>query len=90
MAGDLSHNVSSERKAWQEYFTEEHLLLSSCCVCGLIRDDGRATSASPTWMTLKEYRHANQVQSKELLFTHSFCPDCLAQIRERLRTLEHL
>lgn len=90
MAGDLSHDLPFDGKAWQEHLPEEPLLLSSCCVCGLIRDDGGSASASSRWLTLKEYRHAYYVQSKALLFTHTFCPGCLAQIRDRLRTLGHL
>ena len=91
MAGDPSHDVSSDRKAWQEHVTDESLLLASCCVCGLIRDDDtRSASSQTTWITLKEYRHAYHVQSKELFFTHTYCPDCLAQIRARLATSRRL
>ncbi len=83
MVGDFSHDESSGKAPWRGDWTEGRRGLPTCCVCGLIRDDRRSVT---TWITLKEYRHAYHVQSKELLFTHTFCPDCLAQIRARLRT----
>lgn len=86
MAGYFSYDVSSDRAPWRGDWTDGRLVLPACCVCGLIRDDRRSVPSQTTWITLKEYRHAYHMQSKELLFTHTFCPDCLAQIRARLRT----
>ena len=83
MAGELSHDLSSDSTPWRGDWTEERLVLPTCCVCGLIRDDRRSVT---TWTTLTAYRHAYHVQSKEVLFTHTFCPECLAQIRDRLKT----
>ena len=90
MARDFSHDESSDRTPWRGEWTDAPLVLPACCVCGLIRDDTRSVPSRTTWITLKEYRHAYHVQSKELLFTHTFCPDCLAQIRDRLTTSGHL
>jgi hypothetical protein len=90
MAGDCLHEVSSDRAPWQGDSFDEPLVLPACCVCGLIRDDRKSVPPRTTWITLKEYRHAYHVQSKELLFTHTFCPECLAQIRDRLTTSGHL
>lgn len=86
MAGDFSYDMSSDRAPWRGDRTDWRLVLTTCCVCGLIREDRRSVPSQTTWITLKEYRHAHHMQSKELLFTHTFCPDCLAQIRARLRT----
>jgi hypothetical protein len=85
MDGEFSHDVSSNTAPWQGDWTDEPLVLPACCVCGLIRDDRSSVSCPTTWITLNEYRHAHHVQSKGLLFTHTFCPDCLAQIRARLK-----
>lgn len=90
MAGDLSHDASFERAPWPRDSTDEPLVLPACCICGLIRDDRKSVLSLATWITLKAYRHAYHVQSKELFFTHTYCPDCLAQIRERLTTSKHL
>lgn len=88
MAEDYSHEMSSDRAPWYGDSSHEALVLPVCCVCGLIRDDGRSVPPETIWITLKEYRHAYHVQWKTLLFTHTYCPDCLAQIRERLTTSE--
>lgn len=86
MAGEFPPDVSSDTASWRGDWTEAPLVLPACCVCGLIRDDRSSVSSPTAWITLNEYRHVHHVLSKGLLSTHTFCPDCLAQIRARLRT----
>lgn len=61
------------------------LLLPVCCICGLIRDDVASTPAHACWITLASYRSRHQMPSTDLVFTHTYCPDCLTQVQERVR-----
>ena len=60
-------------------------LVPVCCVCGLIRDEPGSLPSHMSWVTLGSYRKAHKIESTELLFTHTYCPDCLVQVQERVR-----
>jgi hypothetical protein len=60
-------------------------LVPVCCVCGLIRDEPGSLRGRMSWVTLGSYRKAHKLHSTELLFTHTYCPDCLVQAQERVR-----
>lgn len=65
-----------------EAYLEPHLL-PVCCVCGLVRDD-EAQAAPPrrvSWMTLEQYQTTYVTHPAPFLFTHTYCPVCLAKIR---------
>jgi len=61
------------------------LLLPVCCICGLIRDDVALTPGRARWITLASYRSTHQMPSTDLVFTHTYCPDCLIQVQDRVR-----
>ena len=61
------------------------LLLPVCCICGLIRDKTASLSSRMSWVTRRSHRRAHNVHSTDLLFTHSYCPDCLLQAQTRMR-----
>ncbi len=63
----------------------EPLLLAACCICGLIRDDSERGLSASCWTTLTTYRNTHRVESIDLLFTHTYCPVCLAQVQNNVR-----
>jgi hypothetical protein len=60
-------------------------LIPVCCVCGLIRDELGSVPGRVSWVTLGSYRKGHKVHSTDLRFTHTYCPDCLAQVQDRVR-----
>jgi len=52
------------------------LLFAVCRVCGLIRDETDPPSHRTPWVTPGSYRRTHNVYSTDLLFTHSYYPDC--------------
>lgn len=65
-------------------------LLPVCCVCGLVRDDAAPhlpdlPAKRVSWMTLNDYRRATKTELACFHFTHTYCPDCLTQVLERVQ-----
>lgn len=55
-------------------------ILPVCCVCGLIRDDSETGLSQDPWGILEDY-----VQRRaSARFSHTYCPRCLAESREKL------
>lgn len=65
------------------------VLLAVCCICGLVRDDASSSHEAGRWIPLKTYRHAHQLYSADVLFSHTYCPHCLVQVQERVRLYAH-
>ena len=62
-------------------------LLPVCCICGLVRDDESAAPSRPeSWMTMKRYRGMRAVHATSFLFTHTYCPACLIQVQDSVKT----
>jgi len=51
-------------------------LLPICSSCKKIRVDNGNPMESESWTTIEEYLHTN----KDMLFTHSICPDCIKKL----------
>lgn len=65
-------------------------LLPVCCVCGLVRDDAAPhlpdlPAKRVSWVMLNDYRHATKTELASFHFTHTYCPDCLMQVLERVQ-----
>ena len=60
-------------------------LLPVCCACRLVRDETDSPSHRTLWITPGSYRRTHNVHSTNLLFTHTYCPDCLLQAHNRMR-----
>lgn len=73
----FSHDMSSPAHD----HPHEPLLLAACCICGMIRDDSERGLSASCWTTLATYRNTHRVESIDLLFTHTYCPVCLAQVQ---------
>ncbi len=55
-------------------------ILPVCCVCGLIRDDSETGRSQDPWGILEDY-----VQRRaSARFSHTYCPRCLAESREKV------
>jgi len=62
-------------------------LLPVYCVCGLIRDEMGSLPNHISWVTPGSYRTTHPMHSTDLLFTHSYCPECLLQAQISMREI---
>jgi len=62
-------------------------LLPVCCVCGLIRDETGPLPSHISWVTPGSYRKTHNMRSTDLLFTHSYCPECLLRAQTSMREI---
>lgn len=60
-------------------------LLPCCCVCGLIRDETSTSHAHERWVTQGTYRKIHGVKPSDCGLTHTYCPECFIQVRNRIR-----
>ena len=60
-------------------------LLSVCCVCRLIRDETGLFPNRERWVTSRTYRKTYGLNPANSLFTHSYCPECFAQVMGTVR-----
>lgn len=60
----------------------ETSLLPVCCLCGLIRDETRASLDRERWVTRGTYRKTHGVNPADCLLTHAYCPACFTQVME--------
>ena len=60
-------------------------LLHVCCVCGLLRDETGPSLDQERWVTQRTYRKIHGVHPADCLLTHTYCPACFTQVRERVR-----
>jgi hypothetical protein len=54
-------------------------IISTCCVCGDVRDD---LSPSGAWSKLAAYTRRHGIDERVLLFSHTFCPPCFMHYKE--------
>lgn len=59
-------------------------LLPVCCVCGFVRDDTHQDDQE-RWLPPTTLRSAVLLSSIALVFTHTYCPDCLEAVRNGMR-----
>ncbi|MGH7220067.1 MAG: hypothetical protein ACREI1_07040 [Nitrospiraceae bacterium] len=56
-----------------------------CCFCFKVRDDKNMEVGEGPWVDLNIYSLSRQLPlSHEFVFTHGYCPDCVAHFDERL------
>ncbi|MDF0644423.1 MAG: hypothetical protein P0111_10355 [Nitrospira sp.] len=65
--------------------TKEKSLLPVCCLCGLIRVESEGSSAPERWVTSRIYEATHQIDPREYLFTHTYCPKCYHKFMSKLR-----
>lgn len=56
-----------------------------CCFCGKVRDEGGTAFGQGAWGDLPAYRTAYQLESQDLLFSHTYCQDCYERCMTLLR-----
>jgi len=56
-----------------------------CCFCSMVRDDRNREVGKGPWMNLSTYAKSRQLSlSHRFVFSHGYCPDCVAHFDERL------
>jgi hypothetical protein len=59
-----------------------------CCFCSQVRDDTNMEAGKGPWMDLSVYLIRRKLRcSRGFVFSHGYCPDCVAQYNERLKSL---
>ena len=59
-----------------------------CCFCSKVRDDTNMEAGKGPWMDLSLYVIRRKLPlSHGFVFSHGYCPDCVAQYNERLKSL---
>ncbi|BFU96698.1 MAG: protein of unknown function [Nitrospira sp.] len=78
----MTHATQPER---MENQTKEKSLLPVCCICGLIRVESEGPSAPERWVTSRLYEETQQIDPRECLFTHTYCPTCYHKFMSKIR-----
>jgi hypothetical protein len=56
-----------------------------CCLCFKVRDDKSLEAGKGPWVHLSTYALSRQLPlSHGFVFTHGYCPDCVAHFDERM------
>ena len=56
-----------------------------CCFCFKVRDDQNMEVGKGPWVDLNTYAISRQLPlSHGFVFTHGYCPDCVAHFDERM------
>ena len=56
-----------------------------CCFCSMVRDDRNTEAGRGPWINLSTYASSRQLPlSHRFVFTHGYCPDCVAHFEERM------
>jgi hypothetical protein len=56
-----------------------------CCFCLMVRDDQKMEFGEGLWVDLSTYAKSRHLPlSHSFVFTHGYCPDCVAHFDERL------
>lgn len=56
-----------------------------CCFCSMVRDDRTKEAGKGLWMDLSTYTRRRQLPlSHRFVFSHGYCPDCVAHFDERM------
>jgi len=71
---------SREKLEYRKKVTLYEGLLPICSVCSKVRDDAGTVGKPGNWYNLDDYFKKNGSVS----FTHSYCPECVAEIRKDL------
>ena len=57
-------------------------VLTICCLCEKVRDNGRAESVEVVWQDFTVYMATYGLRPADVMFAHTYCPTCLAHYRE--------
>jgi len=59
----------------------------TCCFCFKVRDDRKTVTGKGPWMDLSTYARSRQLPfSHRFVYSHGYCPDCVAHYDERMAT----
>jgi hypothetical protein len=60
-------------------------LLPICCLCRLIREETGVSLENERWITQRTYGRTHGINPPDCLLTHTYCPQCFAQVMDRMR-----
>ncbi|SLM49215.1 protein of unknown function [Nitrospira japonica] len=78
----MTHHTQQEQT---ESRTRGKSLLPVCCMCGLIRIESQSPAAPERWVTSRLYEKTHQIDPRECLFTHTYCPGCYTKFMRKVR-----
>ncbi len=55
-----------------------------CCFCSKVRDDTNVEAGTGPWLELSIYVIRRKLSLRQCVFSHGYCPECVAQYDERL------
>jgi hypothetical protein len=56
-------------------------LVTMCCFCEKVRDDGETEPGPGLWREFKIYMAKYRLRPADIRFTHTYCPGCLTYYR---------
>lgn len=59
-------------------------IVTICCFCERVRDDSGAEPGKGLWRDFKSYLAASNIKTRDIMFSHAYCPGCLAYYRDFL------
>ncbi len=59
-------------------------LVTICCFCEKVRDDGGTESGMGIWQEFKIYMAKYMLRPADVQFSHTYCPGCLSYYRNFL------
>jgi hypothetical protein len=60
-------------------------IVAMCCFCEKLRDDTGTEPGRGLWQDFKFYMARHMLRPEEVMFSHTYCPDCLSSYRDFLR-----
>ena len=64
---------------------DEPSLIPVCSSCGLIRDETGVSCEQARWVTKRTYVETHGRSLADSLLTHTYCPGCFTDFKERVR-----
>lgn len=55
-----------------------------CCFCDRVRDDAGTERGEGLWQDFKSYLATSLLRREDVMFSHTYCPVCLAYYRDFL------
>jgi hypothetical protein len=60
------------------------LVVPICCFCEKVRDDTGTERGGGLWQDFKFYMAIYMLRPEEVMFSHTYCPECLSYYRDFL------
>ncbi len=84
MSSKIQHPPKTTMSPPGRFADHSPRLLPVCCVCRFVRDDTHRGNQQ-RWMPAEDFVQTYSLAPIALVFTHTYCPDCLEEVRRRIR-----